>query len=64
MTQVELQAIFDKLLAGDRVDGWGHARHADFDMLFTRSEEWRRDKGDLLWKRQPSEALAGRMQAN
>lgn len=64
MTQEQLQDIFDRLVAGGQVEGWGHALHAEFDVLFARTDEWRRHKHDTQWRRHPDAVQASASKAD
>lgn len=52
MMQVELNRIFERLAAGETVEGWGYSLHQDFESLFNSGGvQWQRRKRDSEWER-------------
>lgn len=46
----ELSSIFERLVAGESLPGWGHTQHNDFDTLFNnKGEQWQRGRLGDQW---------------
>lgn len=51
MKQIKLDQIFERLVSGEAVEGWGYTLHRDFVSIFSSSGVgWRRRTGAAEWE--------------
>ncbi len=56
MTQDELTRIFDEIVSGKNVEGWGAERTMGLHILHRWNDDkaWERESPDGLWEKVPS----------
>ncbi|MBN9360858.1 MULTISPECIES: hypothetical protein [unclassified Devosia] len=51
MKKIQLDQIFERLVSGETVEGWGYTLHRDFVSIFNSSGiGWRRRTGAVEWQ--------------